>query len=51
MLLPFVIDGLLQFGKVIQTIRFLFYVVLAFYLLANYFLNGFYLPPFFVDLR
>ncbi len=36
-LLPFLIDGLLQFGKVVQTIRFLFYVVLAFCLRTNFF--------------
>jgi hypothetical protein len=45
-LFPFVIDQLLQFGKVEQTIRYLFYVVIAFCLLANCFLNGFYLPSF-----
>jgi hypothetical protein len=50
-LLPFLINGLLQFGKVVHTITFFFYVVLAFCLPASCFLNGFYLPFFLVDLK
>jgi len=50
-LLPFLVDGLLQFGKVVQTIRFFFNVVLALCLPTSCFLNGFYLPFFLVDLK